>query len=378
MKQAFLSYARADSEKAERLFKHLRRCLGPEVYVWFDRVDLLPGVRWDPAIRRAIRESDYFLAVLSNEAVSTRGFRLTELREAIEMSKEFPVDWIFLIPTRLDDCPMPFPDVEEFNYTDLFPEENWQKGVAQICRTIKAFAAGRGRLGPDGREKHVEIPRNKPRPRPDRKPRASRTPKPRISYKVGLLDLGSGVPTIDRIARGLNRVQSIFHFTRERVAAPRQALTAVRGQPQFYVPRLPKSFYKRIGLIETDYVICLSHRLLALEEGDYVYYNYLTYQSPDDSRVFFISYSELDEYAREADVTMDTAIAYLVTAELVDHFLDLNYHVQSRNCPMDFTKKLSEVVGGLRTGHFCRYCSRTLNNSKPFGEAFKAMIAWGR
>jgi hypothetical protein len=186
------------------------------------------------------------------------------------------------------------------------------------------------------------------------------------------------VPTIGRIVGGLNRVQSTFRFTPERLTVPRQALTTMGRRPQLYITGLPKSFYRRIGLIKTDYVVGLSRPLLAFEEGNNIYYNYLAYQSPDEARASFISDANLDEYAREAGVTLDSAIAYVVTAELVDHFLNLGYHKQTRNCPMDFSQDHSDLVGGLQAGHFCRYCSRTLNNSNPFGDAFKAMIAWDR
>jgi len=127
-----------------------------------------------------------------------------------------------------------------------------------------------------------------------------------------------------------------------------------------------------------DCVICLTRRLLAFEEQDSVLYNYLAGRSPTDPRVLFISYTDLSAHARAADVTLDVAVTYLVTAELVDYFMDLGYHKETRMCPMDFTEQHSDLVGGLRVGRFCRFCSRTLEKSRRFGKAFKAMIAWGR
>jgi hypothetical protein len=150
------------------------------------------------------------------------------------------------------------------------------------------------------------------------------------------------------------------------------------GLPQLYIPSLPKSFYDRIGPLEMDCVICLTRRLLAFEERDSVLYNYLAVRSPTDPRVLFISYTDLNAHARAANVTLDVAIAYLVTAELVNYFLDLGYHEQTRQCPMDFTEQHSDLVGGLRAGRFCHFCSRTLDKNRPFADAFKAMIAWGR
>jgi hypothetical protein len=403
MKQLFLSYARADGRKAKRLLNELRRKVS--IDVWFDRENISPGERWDPVIRKAIRESDYFLAVLSRDSVSKRGFRHTELREALEVAKEFPDDWIFLIPTRLDDCKMPVAAAEQFSYLDLFPK--WGNGVAQLCRAIKTQES-RGRISapvdtlPDLRRTIAAVPtQRKGEPikvfpnKPVRRARASGAPKRDSHYKVVLVDLDERIPTIRRIVRGLNSVQSAFHFTSKRLAIPRQALTTEKHRPHLDVPRLPGSFYERIGPLETDNVICLTRRLLKVEDENYEYSNYLADQSPVDPRVFFISHAGLDEYAREAGVTLDTAMAYLITGELVNHFLDIvpakgvrtkpgvshripSYHKQTRNCPMDFAEDHSVLVGGLRAGRFCRFCSRTLDKNKPFAETFRAMIAWGR
>src|SRR5262245_4720292 len=126
MKQVFLSYARTDGDKAKRLYRDLSRL--PSIHVWFDREDLLAGLLWRPAIRKAIRESKFFIALLSCAAVSKRGFRHTELREALEVMQEFPENRIFLIPTRLDDCRMPVDKLEDITCADLFPD--WDEGVS--------------------------------------------------------------------------------------------------------------------------------------------------------------------------------------------------------------------------------------------------------
>ena len=62
-------------------------------------------------------------------------------------------------------------------------------------------------------------------------------------------------------------------------------------------------------------------------------------------------------------MTLEVAVAYLITAQLATYFLDLDYHPQTRNCPMDFTGGHSELVGGLRKGRFCRQCSTRLDKS---------------
>ncbi|MCP4106797.1 MAG: toll/interleukin-1 receptor domain-containing protein [Desulfobacteraceae bacterium] len=61
-KKVFISYAREDIEIAERLYSNLKDAgLEP----WMDKEDLLPGQEWDMTITKAIRESRFFVAVLS-------------------------------------------------------------------------------------------------------------------------------------------------------------------------------------------------------------------------------------------------------------------------------------------------------------------------
>jgi hypothetical protein len=389
MEQVFLSYARADSKKAKRLFNDLRR--KASLRIWFDDVDLLPGQRWESAIRKAIRESRYFIAVLSHEGVSTPGFRHTEVSEAIEEAKKFPEDWIYLIPTRLDDCRMPFQTMEAFHHVDLF--RGWADGVKKICRTLKHRVAdekdvSKGKtldlLTVGGGIQPIKIASSKRRQyRRSRAPHVKQQPYP---YKIPLVNLGHGIATVGRIARGLNTVQSCFHFTYKRLAAPHQALITEDGLPQLCISQLPQSFYKRIGPLEADSVMCVTRRLLAIKDKGTLYYNNLADRSPDDSRFLFISQSGLDDYAKEAGVTLDTATAYLITAQLVAFFFDFkriepsgyHYHGKTSNCPMDYNENHSDLVPGLRAGRFCNFCSGKLDKIGQFGKAFKAMIAWGR
>jgi hypothetical protein len=389
MKQVFLSYARGDARKARRLYDDLRRLA--TVRIWFDRIDLLPGVKWEPAIRKAIRESDYFLALLSNQSVTTRGVRHSELREALDVRREFPGDWIYLVPTRLDDCPMPFPELNELSYADLFPK--WKEGVAQLSRMLRSQekegdlvprAKGlRGIQSMDSRQSKAAKNRSiKQHQKRRQRPRLGEALRQRFHYKVGLanLDANRNDSVIGRVARGLNSVQSIFHMVPEPLRAPRQALTTIDGFRQLYIPHLPSSFYERIGPLDMDCVVCLTRRLLTFEENDNVLYNYLAGPSPTDSRILFVSHSGLDTYAKAAGMTLEVALAYRITAELASYFLDLDYHSQTRNCPMDFTEDHSDIVGGIRAGQFCSECSEKFKSgiSRPFAEALRAMIAWGR
>lgn len=134
MSSVFLSYAREDSSAAERLYMDLRRA---EIDVWMDKKSLLPGQTWEHEIRTAIRGARYFLALVSNTSVAKRGFVQREMRLALEALEEVPVDQIYFIPVRLDDCEPPDFRVKAINRVDLFP--SYRKGLERLLAAIGEF-----------------------------------------------------------------------------------------------------------------------------------------------------------------------------------------------------------------------------------------------
>lgn len=130
-RQVFLSYARHDEEAAKQLFSDLS---GPGIRVWVDFKSLRAGERWRPAIERAIKESDFFLALLSSNSVSKKGFVQKEIVHALDMLEQFPEDNIFVIPVRLDECEPSHNALKDLHWVDLFP--SWEDGVAAIRASI--------------------------------------------------------------------------------------------------------------------------------------------------------------------------------------------------------------------------------------------------
>ncbi len=128
--QVFLSYAREDESAAKRLCNDLRT--GGRT-VWFDRDSLRGGERWRSAIDKAIRESDFFVALLSGASVTKRGMVQAEIKKALDVLDEIPEDRIYLIPVRLTECEPSHFRLSELNWVDLFPR--WEDGVAEILRS---------------------------------------------------------------------------------------------------------------------------------------------------------------------------------------------------------------------------------------------------
>ena len=129
----FISYAKEDAASAERLFKDLS---AHGFAAWLDSHNLLPGEDWPHRIEDAIAGSDFFIACFSNRSVKKRGGFQAEIRYALHFAASVPLDEVYFIPVRLDDCTVPLRIQRETQYVDLFP--CWDEGLHRILRIIEA------------------------------------------------------------------------------------------------------------------------------------------------------------------------------------------------------------------------------------------------
>lgn len=130
--KVFLGYAVEDRCAAERLFDDL---LHGGLDPWLDSRKLLPGQNWPRAIEQAISVSDFFLACFSRRSIPKRGHFQSELRYALDCASRQPLDEVYLIPVRIEECCVPARVQQEFQYVDLFP--SWEKGVHRIVTMIR-------------------------------------------------------------------------------------------------------------------------------------------------------------------------------------------------------------------------------------------------
>lgn len=103
----FFSYSRQDTEFTLRLAKDLRKT-GLET--WVDQLDIPAGEHWDWSIEQALEQCEYFLPVLSPDAVSSRNV-MDELSFAIEERKR-------ILPILAKNCKLPF-RVRRIQYLDF-------------------------------------------------------------------------------------------------------------------------------------------------------------------------------------------------------------------------------------------------------------------
>jgi hypothetical protein len=62
------------------------------------------------------------------------GFQ-AEIRYALDCARRAPLDDIFIVPVRLDECRVPHSIQKEFQYIDLFVD--WKRGVGRLIRMIR-------------------------------------------------------------------------------------------------------------------------------------------------------------------------------------------------------------------------------------------------
>lgn len=128
-KVVFISYAREDQDDANHLYNALyQRGHKP----WMDKRDLIAGQEWESEIRKAIEKADYFVALMSSNSVTKRGFVQKEIRFALDVLGEIPPGRIYFIPARLEPCEVP-DVIKRLQWVDLQKDDTF----LQIFRAIE-------------------------------------------------------------------------------------------------------------------------------------------------------------------------------------------------------------------------------------------------
>jgi len=118
-KRVFLAYACEDRVAVRAIYRFLaRQGFDP----WMDSECLLPGQNWPRAIERAIEVADFVVPCFSRVSCRKRGHFQTELRFALEFRQRMPLDSVYLVPVRLEECAVPRRIQRETQYIDMFPQ----------------------------------------------------------------------------------------------------------------------------------------------------------------------------------------------------------------------------------------------------------------
>lgn len=131
--RVFLAYVTEDLGKVRPIFRFLKQ-QGFEP--WMDVECLLPGQNWPRAIERAIENADFVVPCFSQVAAAKHGFFQAELRYALDCATMQPLDDTYLVPVRLDKCPIPRTIQKRTQYVDLFPDATL--GMRKLQRTLRS------------------------------------------------------------------------------------------------------------------------------------------------------------------------------------------------------------------------------------------------
>lgn len=347
----FISYARGvDSDAADRLFEALRSVNSIEP--WLDKHSLSPGLKWRPAIMKAIREADYFIALISSRSSKGRGVRHSELDQALEILAEWPPDHIYLIPARLDDCQMPREELKEINWIDLFPD--WDGGIKKLCTTLTPKAVQPSKQKEKATQESADF---------------------QYHYRIGLVDLDIGLSNLKELAQSLNANQKFFHFSCPELPSVRAAVKTIGGLKNLAISQIPPSFFKEHPYLAVDLVACFTKYPLAFKEKGKILYNYFSGPSDTDERFMFISSDQLYGFTKIADCSFEQGLVNILVGQLVSYFTKTDYHDEIRGCPMDFCELRANVVHSLKAAKFCSQCHKRL---KPddLRLACESLLSW--
>jgi hypothetical protein len=138
--RVFIAYVEEDLAPAKKLYSAFEQ---HGFRSWLDKKELLPGQNWPRAIETSIQTSDFFVACFSRRSTSKRGTFHSELRYALTCAARVPLDEIFFIPVRLDQCTVPGRVSRRIQYVDLFPD--WDTGVRKVLSVMKVQDENRRR-----------------------------------------------------------------------------------------------------------------------------------------------------------------------------------------------------------------------------------------
>ena len=130
--RVFIAYVREDERLALRLYQDLNRA---GFNTWIDVQKLLPGQNWPRAIEAAIEGADFFVPCFSQKSVRKKGGFQSEIRYALDCARQVPLDEIYIVPVRLDECIVPRTIQHELQFIDLFPD--WDDGVRRLLTMLR-------------------------------------------------------------------------------------------------------------------------------------------------------------------------------------------------------------------------------------------------
>ena len=153
--RVFLCHSSNDKPAVRELYQRLSA--EGWMDVWLDEEKLYPGQDWDLEIEKAVEATDVVIVCLSSNSVSKEGYVQRELRFVLRIADYKPEGAIFVVPVRLNDCPMPR-RLAMWQYTDLFPDNRKDWAYKRLLGSLQMRAKNLGisTVNPAEEKKHQE------------------------------------------------------------------------------------------------------------------------------------------------------------------------------------------------------------------------------
>ncbi|MDB5228604.1 MAG: hypothetical protein JWN78_2797 [Bacteroidota bacterium] len=350
MKKIFINYSwEYHTNQAEKLYSALSNCNGG-YDVWMDKNSMPGGLEWRPAIRKAIREANFFISLFSSESGIGRGVRNREIKQAIDILDEFPPTEIYLIPLRLNECESPYEEINALNWIDLFPK--WEVGVDKLLTVLANQPKANKSVGEDTNKISAGY-----------------------HYRIGIVDLDMGLSNLNKIIDQLNSAQNYFLFTHPNMPSLKNMTEVISRKENFAVYKVPESYISQHQHLAVDLIACITKYALAFEEKDGIVSNYFSGPSGNDERFLFLSADHLYEYVKVAGDLFEEGLVYILIGQLIAYFTEIGYHDQTRGCVMDFCENRKDIIKGLKNRNLCKEC----DNQIPEGalkDSILSLLSW--
>jgi hypothetical protein len=136
--RVFLCHSSEDKPIVRELHRRLR---DDGVEPWLDEEEILPGQDWQREITNALRTTHAVLVCVSSRSMSKAGYLQREIKEVLSIADEQPPGTIFVIPVRLEDCPVP-ERFRSLQWVNFFEEA----GYVRLRRSLVGRGKALGRL----------------------------------------------------------------------------------------------------------------------------------------------------------------------------------------------------------------------------------------
>jgi cell division protein FtsZ len=134
--KVFLCHSSGDKPVVRKLYQRLysRRGIDP----WLDEAKLLPGVRWDREVAKAVKESDVVVVCFSNDSITKEGYVQKEIKRALDIAEEKPEETIFIIPLKLEECEIP-ERLRQWQWVNYFEDGGFEMLITSLQKRAQTL-----------------------------------------------------------------------------------------------------------------------------------------------------------------------------------------------------------------------------------------------